>query len=195
MIGGKPVLGLIGGIGAGKSHVARAFEAHGGRVVAGDPIGHAALEQPDIRARIAEAWRNRDVVAPDGRIDRKKLAAVVFASPVERTKLEHLVYPWIGRAVRAECDAAGADPAVRFIVLDAAVMLEAGWHRECDRIVYVHAPRPLRLARVAAQRGWTEYDVILRETVQISLTDKALAPTGPWTTPAFATYRPRSPGC
>src|SRR4249919_1383770 len=91
----KPVIGLIGGIGAGKSTIAEALAKHGGRVVAADPLGHEALEQPEILARIADAWQGRDIYTPDGKVDRKKFGRIVFPSPVERSRLEHLVHPYI----------------------------------------------------------------------------------------------------
>lgn len=163
----KPVLGLVGGIGAGKSTVAAALERHGGRVVAGDPLGHEALEQPDILARVADVWGDRGILTPDGQVDRQKFGRIVFPSPVERTRLEHIVHPYIGRRIREEIDRAQADPTVKFVVLDAAVMLEAGWDDVCDKLIYVDAPRSVRLERVQAQRGWTDKDLADREAVQM----------------------------
>jgi dephospho-CoA kinase len=163
----KPVIGLVGGIGAGKSAVAAAFAAHGGRVVAGDPVGHEALRDPEILARVTDIWGSRGVLKPDGQVDRRKLGAIVFPSPVERTRLEHLVHPYIRRRLEEEIAAAQADPAAKFVVLDAAVMLEAGWDDACDKLVFVDAPRDVRLARVQAQRGWTEADLAAREAVQM----------------------------
>ena len=63
-------------------------------------------------------------------------------------------------------------PALPFIVVDAAIMLEAGWNRHCDCVVYVHAPRSLRLHRLAGQRGWSEKEVQARESAQLPLTEK-----------------------
>src|SRR5262249_2904702 len=183
----KPVIGLVGGIGAGKSTVADALARHGGKIVAGDPLGHQALEQQDILDRVAAAAaradgptaaRNplartaassvrRDILTESGRIDRKKLGRVVFPSPVERSRLEHLVHPYIEDRIREEIDKAQADPAVKFVVLDAAVMLEARWDDVCDKLIYVDAPRPVRLARVKQQRGWTEADLANREAGQM----------------------------
>jgi dephospho-CoA kinase len=163
----KPVLGLVGGIGAGKSTVATALARHGGKVVAGDPLGHEALEQPDILARVAQIWGERGILTPDGKVDRKKFGRIVFPSPVERSRLEHLVHPYIERRIREEIDKAVADPAVRFVVLDAAVMLEAGWDGDCDKLIYVDAPRPVRLERVQRQRKWTDQDLANREAVQM----------------------------
>src|SRR5947209_13299897 len=136
----KPVIGLVGGIGSGKSAVAAAFARRGGVVIDADPIGHRALEDPEILGRVRELWGER-VLDGAGEVDRKKLGAIVFASPVERAKLEHLVHDWIGERIREEIARVGADPAAAFVVLDAAVMLEAGWNKVCDRLVYVHAPR------------------------------------------------------
>src|SRR6516225_7004907 len=140
----RPVIGLVGGIGAGKSRVSAALARRGGRVVAGDPVGHEALRQPAIRERIVNRW-GPAVLDAAGEIDRGKLGALVFADPGARRELEAIVQPWIGDRLRAEIAKAQADPAVSFVVLDAAVMLEAGWQGACDLLVYVHAPRAVRL--------------------------------------------------
>lgn len=163
----KPVIGLVGGIGAGKSTVANALLRHGGRVIAADPLGHEALEEPEIRDRVAEAFAGRDILSAEGKVDRRKLGQVVFPSPVERTRLEHLVHPYIEGRIREEIDRALADPKVKFVVLDAAIMLEAGWDDVCDKLIYVDVARPVRLARVQAQRGWTETELANREAVQM----------------------------
>lgn len=163
----KPVLGLVGGIGAGKSTVANALARHGGRIVAGDPLGHEALEQPDILARVTEIWGDRGVLTPDGKVDRKKFGRIVFPSPVERSRLEHLVHPYIEKRIREEIAKAVADPASKFVVLDAAIMLEAGWDGVCDKLIFVDAPRPVRLDRVQRVRGWTDHDLANREAVQM----------------------------
>ena len=163
----KPVLGLVGGIGAGKSTVADALVRHGGRVVAADSLGHEALERPDILARVVEIWGERGILTPDGKVDRKKFGRIVFPSPVERSRLEHLVHPYIEGRIREEIGKAVADPAAKFVVLDAAIMLEAGWDGVCDKLIYVDAPRPIRLERVQRQRKWTDHDLANREAVQM----------------------------
>jgi dephospho-CoA kinase len=166
------VIGLIGGIGSGKSRVAAAFARRGGRVIDADRIGHEALRQPELRARVVEAF-GTEVLAPCGEVNRRQLAARVFGDPQRRRTLEAIVFPWIGKRIREEIEQAQADPAVRLIVLDAAVMLEAGWNNVCDRLIYVHAPRAVRLKRLAEQRGWNEKEVEARESAQLSLNEKA----------------------
>lgn len=166
----KPVIGLIGGIGSGKSLVAAEFARRGGKVIAGDQFGHDALRQPDIRAQVAERWPQ--VLGPDGAVDRKKLGAIVFADPAERRALEALTHPYIGRRIAEEVAVAQTDPAYLLIVVDAAILLEAGWDRPCDRIVFVNTPRDVRLRRLHTQRGWTEKEVQAREDAQMHLAEK-----------------------
>ena len=160
-----PVLGLIGAIGAGKTTAARAFARRGGAVIDCDRLGHVALEQPEVLAALVARW-GKEIVFPDGAPNRRAIGAIVFADAVERTFLESVVFPAIGGLARAEMAKAAEDPSVRFIVLDAAVLLEAGWGDSCDRIVYVDAPREVRLARVQARSGWNGVELDRREAAQ-----------------------------
>jgi dephospho-CoA kinase len=167
----KPIVGLVGGIGSGKSQVASVLSGHGGHLIVADRIGHEGLEHPPIREAIFKRWGDR-ARGDNGEVDRKKLGAIVFASPVERTNLEYLVFPYIEAGVRAEVARAEEDPNCRFIVLDAPIMLEVGWNTLCDRIVYVDAPRSTRLARLGPARGWNEDELARRELAQMSLAEK-----------------------
>jgi len=167
-----PVVGLIGGIGAGKSQVAAALARRGGRVVAGDPVGHEALKQPEIRKQLVRQW-GEEILDDHGNVDRRKVSAIVFADPEQRRKLEAMVQPWIGERLREQIAAALSDPTVQFVVLDAAVMLEAGWESACDLLVFVHAPRQIRLARVGEQRGWSAEELTRREQAQLTEVEKS----------------------
>jgi dephospho-CoA kinase len=167
-----PVIGLVGGIGSGKSRVSAALAGRGGGVISGDAAGHEALRQPEINEKVVARW-GKDALGPNGEIDRGKVGAIVFADPKARLELEAIVRPWIGNRLRTQIEKAQAEPAVSFVVLDAAVMLEAGWGGAVDLLVYVHAPRAARLARVAEQRGWSAAAVAARERAQLSLTEKA----------------------
>ncbi len=133
-------------------------------MIDGDALGHEALRQPAIINTLVERWGER-VRKSDGSLDRRAIAGIVFANPDERNALEALVFPYIGKRVKEEIAKAQANPSVPFVVLDAAVMLEAGWS-ESDKIVFVDAPRELRLARIATRSGWTEADLTARESAQ-----------------------------
>lgn len=166
------VVGLVGGIGSGKSEVARMFAAEAGaRVVAADGLAHEALRQPEVREAVERRW-GAGVLDESGAIDRKKLGGIVFADRSELEALEALVHPWIESRIRQEVEEArrGHCP---LVVLDAAIMLEAGWSDVCDELVYVDVPREVRLGRIARQRGWTEKEVEARERAQLPLEEKA----------------------
>ena len=167
----KVVLGLVGGIGSGKSVVARLLAERGGCVISADPIAHEALRDPEIRARVLQRF-GPEVLGADGEIDRSRLATPVFADEKARRELESWVFPWVGIRSAERIAQANADPAIRFMVLDAPVLLEAGWKNLCDRIIYIDAPRAVRLARLA-QRGWTYEQVMVRERAQLPLAEKA----------------------
>jgi dephospho-CoA kinase len=163
--GAKPVIGLIGAIGAGKSTAARCLAARGGVVIDADALGHEALRQPEVVAKLMALW-GEGIRRPDGSLDRREIARIVFADDAERNALEAAVFPYIGGRTRQEIAAAQANPAVAFVVLDAAVLLEAGWGEFVDKIVYVDAPREQRVARLAARSGWGDADLAAREAAQ-----------------------------
>jgi dephospho-CoA kinase len=166
-----PVLGLIGGIGSGKSAVAAAFARRAAVVIAGDQLGHEALKQPAIRRQVAEQF-GPGVLDAHGEIDRRRLAAIVFADDGQRRTLERLVHPYIEGRIEEEIARARANPAVPLIVLDAAILLEAGWDRHCDRLAFIDAPDAVRQQRLAGQRGWSEQQTRDRAGAQWSLEDK-----------------------
>jgi dephospho-CoA kinase len=170
-MGHKLVVGLIGGIGSGKSRVAEELARRGAQVIVGDQLGHEALRQPEVRDRVLQRWPQ--VRDEQGAVSRRRLGQIVFADDAELRALEEMVFPYIKRRITEEVAAAQANERARLIVLDAAVLLEAGWDFCCDRIVYVHATRAVRLRRLAEQRGWTAKEVEARARAQLPLTAKA----------------------
>jgi len=96
------------------------------------------------------------------------LARVVFTHPEARERLEAVTHPAITRRARQAVLASKAP----LVVLDAALLLEAGWDAMCDKIVFIDAPEALRLARVRERSGWTEDHLHARERAQMPLTDK-----------------------
>lgn len=170
---GVTVIGIVGGIGAGKSEVARAMAAQGAVVIDSDAEARAALERPEVKARLVEWW-GPGVLNAEGAVDRAAVAKVVFERPAERERLEGLVHPLV-KSRRAElidrARAAGATVAV----IDAPLLLEAGVDAECDFLVFVDAPREVRLARVRESRGWSEEELARRERAQWPLERKRAA--------------------
>jgi dephospho-CoA kinase len=166
-----PIIGLIGGIGSGKSLVAAELVKHGGVLISGDRLGHEALRQPEIRSQLVARW-GEAILDASGEIDRKRVAGIVFANPAERAALEATVHPYIRRRIREEIAKARQHPEVHLIVLDAAIMLEAGWHGVCDHLLFIDSPREIRLERLRQQRGWSAGEVEERENAQMPLAEK-----------------------
>jgi len=167
------ILGITGGIASGKSLVAQQFAALGAGVLDADRAGHAVLRLPHIEAAARRRW-GESVFGPDGRIDRERLAQVVFApgekGQKDRKYLEQLTHPEIARRIWRQTGplTAGGAP---WVVLDAALLLETGWDQWCEKVVFVDAPEELRLQRALA-RGWGKEDFKAREGVQESLDRK-----------------------
>lgn len=165
------IIGLIGGIGSGKSEVAQLLEEAGAIIIDADKIAHEALRDPTNRELIVQRWGNQ-LLDEQGQIQRRALGAIVFADEQQRKALESIVHPWIGQHIKQELTVIQAEDRAPLIVLDAAIMLEAGWHEVCDELIYIDVPRELRLQRVQSQRNWTESDLDAREQAQWPLDQK-----------------------
>jgi dephospho-CoA kinase len=173
--GKKPVIGVVGGIGAGKSTVTHLLGSLGAGVIESDRLAHEALAAPQVVAELRRWW-GEDVVRDDGLIDRGKVAAIVFGRPGELARLEALLYPQIHRRRDELMRGMAADENVRAIVWDAPKLFEAGLQDLCDAVIFVDADRAIRLARVQRSRGWSEAEVDRRESQQKPLDyKKALA--------------------
>jgi dephospho-CoA kinase len=169
-----PIIGLIGGIGSGKSTVARMLAELGCLVADSDAMGHQALEDERIREQIRHKW-GTEVFAPGAGspINRTALAQKVFADPSARKHLESLVHPWIEER-RAELFST-PPKGTRALVIDAPLLLEAGLGPQCDAIIFVESPESVRQNRVAATRGWDPAELSRREAAQLPLDQKRLS--------------------
>lgn len=170
------VVGIIGGIGSGKSAVARDLSNHfRTRIIDADRVGHEVLTLPTVKDQIRATFGQGVFDGSD--IDRRALAARVFGDSPQQIQslkqLEQIVHPEIRRQLAAQINTADSD--VDVIVLDAAVMLEAGWDELCDAVVFVEVPFETRLDRVQSQRGWDEDELTRRESSQLSLDEKRQA--------------------
>jgi dephospho-CoA kinase len=160
-------IGLVGGVASGKSLVAKMLVELGAGLLDADRTGHAVLaEDADVHAALRQRWGN--AVFADGQIDRSAVAKRVFAETeagaADRKFLEDLLHPRIRRRLNKLRDqfAAEGKPAV---VLDAPLLLEAGWGPLSDFVLMVDVSRETRLAR-ARSRGWTEAEFARRESAQ-----------------------------
>jgi len=149
------VIGLTGGIGTGKTTVSRWLAELGAVVIDADKVGHEAFK-PDT-----EAWREvvdafgRGVLTPTGEIDRKKLGEIVFNDPLALSRLNQIMHPRMYEMVKARIEEYRQQGA-EVIVLEAPVLIEAGWTSLVDEVWVTIAPEEAVLKRLKQQRGLNE---------------------------------------
>lgn len=198
-------MGVIGGIGSGKSAVARRLQSlRPVAVIDGDQFGHQVLNLPNVQERILQrfgpaVFEERRLGTPArpedqtgspsqkdgqecpsyGTISRSALGRVVFGSDAAaqdaRRDLEAIVHPEIRSLIERQISELRRQANVEAIVLDAAVLLEAGWNDLCDVVVFIDTPQADRIARVQAGRGWSAEELAKREASQWPLPRKRAA--------------------
>jgi dephospho-CoA kinase len=168
---GKPIIGIAGGIGSGKSFVARLFGELGCLVLSADEQVRAAYDDPEVRTTLKQWWGS-GVINNEGHVDRRAVAQHVFEKPEERRRLEALIHPRVAAMRDAAMAAAASDAQVLAFVWDIPLLFEVGLNNRCDAIVFVDAPWADRLRRVRETRGWDEAELRRRENLQLGLDNK-----------------------
>ena len=163
------ILGIIGGIGSGKSTVSALFRQMGAAVICADDIGHHVLQLPHVKKAARERWGTA-IFREDGDIDRRTLAAVVFANEKELVHLQSLTHPLIAEEVHCQRKTHEKN-GVQLCLLDAPLLLESGWEHLVDQIIFVEVPEEVRWNRVKS-RGWSETEWQQREAVQFPVVEK-----------------------
>jgi dephospho-CoA kinase len=164
------VIGLSGGIGSGKSAVAQMLRGRGVPVIDADVLARdVTLPGRPAYEDIARAWP--EVLAADGSIDRKQLAAIVFADTESRKRLEAITHPRIRAEVAAQTSALAAD-GHQLAFLEAALLVETGLYKSLDGLVVVTADDETRIARVMRRDGASRDKVLARMAAQLPLADK-----------------------
>jgi dephospho-CoA kinase len=166
------VVGLTGGIATGKSTFARALRERGVPVVDADALARAAVAPgTPALAEIARAF-GAGVLAPGGGLDRRRMAALVFADPAARRRLEAITHPAVRRAMGEETErlAAGGHDLAFY---DTPLLFEAGLDGTVDAVVVVWAPPGVQRARLAARDGLADADADARLSAQLPIDDKA----------------------
>jgi dephospho-CoA kinase len=164
-----PVIGLAGGIGAGKSAAAAVLARAGCVVSDSDRDAAKVLADPRV-VETLRSWWGDEVVAPGGSADRSVIAARIFGDEDARRRLEGLIHPEVHRLREARFAAGPSD--AKALVIDAPLLFEAGLAESCDAVFFVDAPWASRLARVVEHRGWDEAELRRREAAQLPIEEK-----------------------
>ncbi|MGY2899279.1 dephospho-CoA kinase [Curtobacterium sp. PvP017] len=168
------IIGLTGGIAAGKSTVSRRWAEHGGIVVDADRLARDAVApgSPGL-AQVAERF-GPTVIAADGSLDRPALAAIVFSDPAARKDLEAITHPEVWRLAQRAFDAAEAADPDAVVVYDVPLLAEARGSRPLrfDAVVVVDAPAAQRIERLVAHRNMPRDEAERRVAAQANDADR-----------------------
>jgi dephospho-CoA kinase len=167
----KPVIGILGGIGSGKSTIAAEFAKLGCKVIDADRIAHELLDEPVVREKVVGLF-GQTVLDSSGKIDREKLAEAAFADDLMLASLNRIIHPPVLQQTQELIEKFESQNQVKAIVLDMPLLVEVGWHKRCDKLIFVNCGKKLRLQR-AKKMGFNENQVKIRENFQISLDNKA----------------------
>lgn len=165
------VIGLTGGIGSGKSTISQYLAELGAVVIDADKIGHQAF-QPGT-----EAWQDvvatfgQQVVAPGGEIDRKKLGEIVFNNPGSMSRLNGIMHPRMYQMAEDRIEQYRRQ-GVPVVVLEAAILIEAGWTPLVDEVWVVVVSESTVLSRLKEQRGLDEAGTLARIRSQLSTEER-----------------------
>jgi dephospho-CoA kinase len=170
IIGDKPIIGILGGIGSGKSTVAAELAKLGCKVIDADKIAHRLLDRKTVKEKIVGLF-GKAVLDSSGRIERKKLADVVFTCGDKLASLNRVIHPLVFARAEKLIEQYNQQNQVKAIVLDMPLLVEVGWNQRCDRLIFVDCEQKIRAER-AKKRGFGKKQFKIRENFQISLDNK-----------------------
>jgi dephospho-CoA kinase len=166
------LVGLTGGIASGKSLVARVFKDLGAHLVDADRIVHDLLEPGQQAGQEVLACFGKELLLPDGRIDRRKLGKIVFNDAEKRAWLNRCLHPRVFEAYQAQVRQVRSSSPGAIVVLDAALLIETGYHRKMDRVVVVYAEPEQQLERLISRDRFTKEEALARIQSQMPLAEK-----------------------
>ena len=160
------VIGLIGGIGTGKSTVSSMLRELGAVVINADEVGHQAyLPHQGVWDQVVEAF-GRDILEPDETVNRRKLGGIVFSDPKHLERLNKIVHPWMFEELRKRIEEL-REQGASVVVLEAAILLEAHWEPLVDQIWTTAAPESEVIRRIMARDPLSEEQIRARIAAQM----------------------------
>ena len=165
------ILGILGGIGSGKSTVTRMFADLGAKTLDADAVAHELIEREDTKSTLRQWWGD-EIISEDGTVDRTKIAERVFSDAEELVRLEKLLHPEV-RARIEEKISEFKESNGKFLVLDVPLLASSTLRDCCDEILFVNSTETLRETRVKV-RGWAPDELKRREASQTPESDKKI---------------------
>lgn len=150
-------IGITGGVGAGKSEILSYLAKRPQtRVMLADEIAHELMEPgTECYARIVETFAGEDILEPDGRFDRGKLATVIFSDATKRKQMNDIVHPAVKEHVKCQAKEEAERGELRLLVLEAALLIEEHYDEICDELWYIYTREKIREERLIKNRGYS----------------------------------------
>lgn len=167
----KPVIGILGGIASGKSTIAAEFGKLGCAVIDADKIAHKMLDESVIQQKIISAF-GKNILNSDGKINRSKLGDLAFSQAEKLTELTKILHPPVLAEIESQVQHLQNDTTIKAIVIDMPLLLEVGWDKHCDKLIFVDCDEKIRLERVEKMAFLSKNQLRIRENFQISLDKK-----------------------
>jgi len=166
------VIGILGGVCSGKSTVAAEFAKLGCAVIDADKIAHELLGKKDVAEKVVATF-GAGILNSAGKIDNKKLANIVFADADKLSSLNRIIHPLVLERAEELIRQYNSQNKVKAIVLDMPLLVEVGWEKRCDKLIFVECNWQLRVERAKKMGFFDENQLKIRENFQISLDNKA----------------------
>jgi dephospho-CoA kinase len=167
----KPIIGILGGVGSGKSTVAAEFAKLGCAVIDADKIAHELLDKPAVKNKVVASF-GKVILDSAGKISRRKLAGIVFADAGKIATLNRIIHPLVFKEVRELIKKANSQNKIKAIVLDMPLLVEVGWAKRCDKLIFVECKQRIRAKRAKKMGIFSKNMLKIRENFQISLDKK-----------------------
>lgn len=165
-------IGITGGIGCGKSEVSRLLKEKGIPIIRADLVARKMINtNPEIISKIKQAFGN-DVYLPDGTLDRKRIAEIIFNDEDAKIKLNHIVHPHVVQFQEDELKRLEISGEYKFAGVEAALIYEAGAEKQFDVMVVVAASQETVIQRLMKRDGLSKAEVLKRIRAQMPLSEK-----------------------
>jgi dephospho-CoA kinase len=169
----------VGGIAAGKSFWAKQFQLAGAAVISADAVVADLYTRPEVLRSLVD-WGGPGILTPDGKLDRRVVADLIFRDAGKRQQLEALIHPLVSqerdRLMHGLISHPSPPPPPAVVIWDIPLLMETGMHHLCHRLFFVDTPPEVREARARA-RGWDAGELARRQSLQLPLATKVAAAT------------------
>ena len=162
----------MGGIASGKSTVAQELAKRGCAVIDADEMAKQFLRNKEVKKQLRRRFGSR-IFDAGGRVNRKKLAEKVFADAKAVKAVNAIIHPRVFERTQELIKKYQQQPSVKAIVLDMPLLAEVGWHKKCDKLIFVRCDAKIKLKRAQKKGIFGENELKKRENFQISLDKKA----------------------